>query len=307
MLFGLATLVFFVSRLLPGDPARLHLAPGIPSNVAEELRTTFGLDQPLWSQYSSWLSSALHGQFGFSFSHASPVADVLLGVFPNTVILGLAALALECTIAFVLVLFCLWRINTRADRFISHASLVVSSLPSFWIGILLVSVLAFSWNIFPSSRMSTMETEAGLGMEKFGNLLYHLVLPACTAGIPGAAMLVRYLRSTVSDTLSDEHVLTATSMGLSRVQVACSYILPNALGPAVSFLGIEMGTLLAGVLVTETLFAWPGLGRVTVMAVFSRDYPLILGATILSGVVVIAANLLADVVRAVLDPRIRGT
>ena len=143
------------------------------------------------------------------------------------------------------------------------------------------------------------------GWMDFVDLLKHLVLPAFTVAIPGAAIIARYLRTSVTETLGQDYVVAAKGMGLSNGRVFRSYVLPNSLGPAVSILGIEIGMLLTGVLVTETLFAWPGIGRIAVMAIFTRDYPMILGCTLLGGVIVVAANILADVVRAWIDPRIR--
>jgi peptide/nickel transport system permease protein len=305
MLFGLVTLVFFLSRLLPGDPSSLFISPGVPPSVAEHLRTQFGLDRPVIVQYFSWLESVAKGELGYSFAHAEPVSEVLSSVFPNTVILGLSALIIEAVMAMLIAAISVAFFGSPLDRFLARASLVVYSLPSFWIGILLLLAFSFGLNLFPSSQMySTGLGDIG-GFEAVIDLLSHLVLPALTVSIPGAAMLARYIRSNVTGTLGQEYVIAAQSMGLSKMQVFGRYVLPNSLGPVVSLLGIEMGILLTGVLVTETLFAWPGMGRIAVMAIFTRDYPMILGCTLVGGIVVVLANMVADVLKALLDPRIR--
>jgi peptide/nickel transport system permease protein len=307
MLFGLVTLVFFLSRLLPGDPASLYVSPGIPARVAEQLRTQFGLDRSLMDQYVAWLFSTMGGEMGYSFAHGSPVRDVLLDVIPHTLLLGGSALVLECVLGFGLAALALRRAGSWLDRFLSHATLVAYSLPSFWVGILLLSLFSYGLRVFPSSQMHS--TGAGLSASPAGmwDLLAHLALPAVTVAFPGVAALARYLRTSMTETVKQDYVVAAAGMGLSRGRVFRSYILPNSLGPVISVLGIEIGVLLTGVLVTETLFAWPGMGRLVVMAIFSRDYPLILGCTLVGGFLIVAANLVADILRAWIDPRVRLT
>lgn len=306
MMFGLMTLVFFLSRLLPGDPSSLYISPGIPSAVAEQLRSQFGFDRPVWDQYLSWISSMLRGELGHSFAHAAPVKEVLLRVFPNTILLGGTALILECMLAIVLAALAVRHAGSRFDRFLSHGTLVVYSLPSFWVGILLLWIFSFSFDLFPSSQMHSVGAQEQGGTAATLDVLRHLVLPAFTVAIPGSAAVARYLRTSIAETLGQDYVVAATSMGLSKARVFRSYVLPNSLGPVASLLGMEAGVLLTGVLVTETLFAWPGMGRIAVMAIFARDYPMILGCTLLGGAVVVAANIFSDILRAWIDPRIRG-
>ena len=305
MMLGLLTLVFFLARLLPGDAATLYISPGIPPAVAEHLRSQFGLDRPLWNQYVAWLSSTLRGDLGYSFSHLAPVNDVLRDVFPNTLLLGITALILECLLAFLLATVTVRHVGSRLDRFLSGVILVTYSLPSFWLGIILLSLFSFSFGILPSSQMYSHGAKELGGLTAFADMLKHLVLPALTAAIPGAAAIARYLRTSAAGTLGEDFVVAATGMGLSHRRVFQSYVLPNSIGPVLSLLGTEIGVLLTGILVTETLFAWPGMGRIAVMAVFARDYPMVLGCTLLGGAVVVAGNIFADFMRAWIDPRIR--
>ena len=228
-------------------------------------------------------------------------------MFPNTLLLGAAALVLECAAAFVLAALAVRFAGSWFDRTLSNATLVVYSLPSFWIGILLLSLFSFSLRIFPSSQMQSVGAEQLGALAGFGDMLKHLALPALTVAIPGIAAITRYLRTSMEETMQRDHVVAASGMGLSDWRVFRSYILPGSLGPVISVLGVEIGVLLTGVLVSETLFAWPGMGRLAVMAIFSRDYPLILGCTLAGGVLVVAANILADFLRAWIDPRVRLT
>ncbi len=305
MLFGLVTLVFFLSRLLPGDPASVYIAPGIPPAVAEQLRSQFGLDRSVLQQYVAWLASLLRGELGYSFAHSAPVSDVLGNVLPNTLLLGMSALVLECVLALVMAALAVAYFGSTFDRFLSHATLVAYSLPSFWIGILLLLIFSYSIKLFPSSQMYSLGAKDIGGVTAIGDLLKHLTLPALTLAIPGAALLARYVRTDVTRAMAQEYVVVATGMGLSKAMVFRSYVLPNSIGPVISLLGIEIGVLLTGVLVTETLFAWPGMGRIAVMAIYTRDYPMILGCAVAGGIVVMIANIAADVCRAWLDPRIR--
>ncbi len=304
LLVGLATIIFFLSRLLPGDPTLVFLSPSISPERLEQLRIQFGLDKPLAGQYIAWLGAAFSGDLGMSFSYNEPVTKVIGRFFPNTVILASAALFLEVLLGTALAMPAFFRHGGALDRFVGRSLVLIYTLPSFWIGMLLLMIFSYQLGWLPSSQMYSSGTMAGEGT--LGDLLSHLVLPAMTAAIPAAAGFGRYLRSSIGTVLGQEYVTAARSMGLTERKIFRSYVLPNALSPMVALIGIEIGLLLTGVLVTETLFAWPGMGRVTVLAIASRDYPLILGCTLLAGVVVILGNLVADVINAAIDPRVRA-
>ena len=233
-MFGLVTLVFFLSRLLPGDPASLYVSPGIPPALAEQLRSQFGLDRSLWDQYVAWLTSVASGELGFSFAHSAPVKDVLINVFPNTILLGISALIVECMLAVVLAAFAVRYVGSRVDRFLSNLTLVVYSLPSFWVGILLLFLFSFSLKIFPSSQMYSVGAQVVGGLPAIVDLLKHLVLPALTVAIPGAAVIARYLRTSITETLGQDYVVAAMGMGLSNPRVFRSYVLPNSMGTVAS-------------------------------------------------------------------------
>ncbi len=305
LLLGLATIVFFLSRLLPGDATTVFLSPNISPSILEQLKSQFGLDRPVGEQYIRWMGSALTGDFGYSFSYNQPVMSVIGSVFPNTLMLGMGALVVEIGLGILLALpVFLWE-GKKVEAVIANLTLAVYTLPSFWIGMLLLLVFSYGLGLLPSSQMYSSGTSASEG--SVFDLLKHLALPALTAAIPAAAGFARYLRSNVKMVMNQDYVLMARSMGLSNKRIFRSYILPNAAAPMVSLIGIEIGMLLTGVLVTETLFAWPGMGRLTIAAISSRDYPLILGCTLVAGVVVIIGNLLADLVNALIDPRIWNT
>lgn len=300
LLLGVVTIVFFLARLLPGSVTDAFLSPSIPQTVREQLREQLGLDRPAIEQYVLWLRSAISGDFGYSFTRNGQVLDVLWEVFPNTLILGAAAILLELTLGIAFAVPVFFSRGTWVEKIASNSLLVVYALPSFWVGIMLLIVFSYGIGLFPSSQMFSSGGEGSLG-----DLLSHLVLPACTAALPAAAGLARYLQKNIRSVMKQEHVVYARSMGLPRSKILGMYVLPNAISPVVSLIGIEIGILFSGVLVTEVLFSWPGMGQLTIAAIRSGDYPLILGCTLFSGVIVVGGNLVADVVNAVIDPRLR--
>jgi peptide/nickel transport system permease protein len=305
LLFGLLTIVFLISRVAPGDPVSLFLSPTISPNVADELRRQFGLDRPILTQYADWLLSISKGNLGVSFVHQRPVVEVIGQFLPNTVLLAVSAIVIEL---FVGIFFGAWAARHQGsvvDRLISNATLVVYTLPTFWVGFILLAVFAYALGFLPSSQMHSIDSDSLSDVERIADVAKHLVLPACTIGIPGGAGIARYFRSSLMKVGGEDYILAARSMGLNRRTIFFRHELPNAIAPVITLLGLELGTLLAGAIVTETIFAWPGMGRLTVMAIFSRDYPLILGCTLVSGVVVIVGNLLADLLYAAVDPRVK--
>jgi peptide/nickel transport system permease protein len=303
ILFGMVTAVFMIAHILPGDPAAMFLSPTLPSAVAESARQSFGLDQPLTTQFGIWVSHALTLDFGISFSTNRNVSALIAEAFPVTLTLGLAAFVTQVALGIGIAVSSARRAGTTMDRFFSAGGLLLYATPTFVFGIVLVSVFAFGLRIFPSAHWSSLTHS---GSSDFGVIIdraWHLVLPVCTIAIPGAAGFSRYIRTNLLRVLERPFILAARSHGISERRILWKYALPPALIPAISLGGLELGTLLAGTVVTETLFALPGMGRLTVSAVLSRDYPLLIGCTIVSGCVVIVSNLLADILHSLLDPR----
>lgn len=301
LIFGVLTIVFFLSRLLPGDATDRLIAPTIPDVVREQLRNQLGLDRPVLEQYVLWMKGVLNGDLGRSFTRNEPVLDIIASVLPNTIILGGAAFCLEMILGILLAVPLFLFHRRRMERIFSRVLVALYAIPPFWIGMLLLMTLSYRFNLFPSSQMYSSGEYGSIT-----SLLEHLVLPALTAAIPGAAAFARYVRSSIISVMQQDYVLYAYSMGLSQRRIFWSYILPNAISPMITLAGIEFALLMSGVLVTETLFSWPGMGQLTVHAIFSRDYPLLLGCVLVAGVAVVGANLLADVANFMIDPRLRS-
>lgn len=305
LLWGLLTLIFFVAHSAPGDPVGSMISPAMSTRVADDLRHQFGFDRPLLVQYEEWLQNVVTGNWGVSFRHQRPVSEVLGSVLPNTAMLAMAAVILELLLGLIFGALAARREGSLLDRIVSNTGMVLYTLPSFLIGMALLLLFSYRTGIFPPGQMHSFDSENGALVPSMIDLLWHLILPALTIAIPGAAGIARYFRSGIVTSKRNEHVLFAESMGLSPWKTFFYHILPNALAPVISFAGVEIGLLMTGAVVTETLFAWPGMGRLAVQAILSRDYPLIMGCTMAAGAVVILGNVLADILYAALDPRVR--
>lgn len=307
LLFGLVTLVFLITRLLPGDPTLLFISPKVPPHIAAQLRTEFGLDQPMMVQYVRWVAGLASGNLGFSFTHQRAVVDVIGNAFLNTALLAGAAIILEVVIGVLIGILAAQYRQSLLERWISYGGLVIYTMPAFWVATLLLLLFSRALGILPSSHMHSIGAEHLNPFEYYLDLLKHLILPSLTLALPGAAGLARFVHTQLAITTRQQYIITARSFGFSDRRILLKYALPNALLPVITLVGLELGGLLSGALVTETIFAWPGIGRITVTAIFARDYPLILGCTIISGIVVILGNLIADVLYTAVDPRVKVT
>jgi peptide/nickel transport system permease protein len=298
VLFGVSLIVFAMVQVVPGDPVRLALGTRYSPEAYEALRARSGLDRPLVEQYLSYVGGALRGDLGVSFRTGQPVTTTLLERLPATLSLAGCSLLVALLIAIPLGIVSALRSGTAAD----HASTVVSqigvSIPDFWMGILLILLFSGVWGILPpSGYVSLFEDPAAWAS--------HMVLPALTAGVVSGAILTRFIRAAVLEQMDQDHVRTARARGVSERLVLRRHVLRNALIPVITITGVQLATLLGGVIVVEVVFAWPGLGRLTLDAVNARDYPVMQGAVLLFAVMFLVVNLLVDLLYAAVDPRIR--
>jgi peptide/nickel transport system permease protein len=298
VLFGVLVLVFALIHLVPGDPVRIALGTRYSPEADGALRSASGLDRPLHEQFFSYLGSALTGNLGVSFRNGDPVTATLLDRLPATVSLAAVAIVIALMIALPAGIFAALREGRPADALIRIASQFGVSVPDFWMGILLIAVFATTLGWLPTSGYQPF-------LEHPVGWLRHVILPGFTVGLVAAAIMTRYIRSAVLEVATMGYVRTARSKGLSPSIVTVRHILRNALIPVLTITGIQLATILGGVIVVEVVFAWPGLGRLVYTAVAARDYPLIQGAVLLIAVLFLLINLIVDVLYAVVDPRIR--
>jgi peptide/nickel transport system permease protein len=298
ILFGTSIVAFLLIRLVPGDPAVALLGMEADPRSLAALRQQLALDQPIVVQYVTWLGHILTGDFGRSIQGGRAVFPLLIGALAPTALLSAAALVISLVIAIPAGIVAATHRNSGADYTASFLALCGLSLPSFWLGILLILMFSIYLPLFPASGYVSPLVDPMAHLR-------HLVLPAVTLGAALAAATMRMTRATMLEVLRADYVRTARAKGLSQRRVIWGHALRNARIPIVTLLGIQLGQLLGGVVITETVFSWPGIGKLTVDAIFARDYPVVQGAVLLTATLFVLINLVTDLIYTVLDPRVR--
>ena len=290
VLLGVATLVFSLIHLVPGDPAQAMLGDGAAPQDIAELRKNLGLDRPLLEQYVTFLRHAVTGDLGRSFRTGQPVTTMIVERVPATAELAVAAMIVAILIAIPLgVVAAVWR-GTAADYGAMTFALAGVSIPNFWLGPLLAIVFAVELGWLPVSGRGT---------------LAHLVLPAVSLGLALAAILARMTRASLLEELRELYVRAARARGVSRAVAVTAHALRNSMVPLLTIVALQFGAVLTGAVITETIFAWPGIGRLLIQSIGFRDYPMVQGCILLIAVTYVTVNLITDLMYGVLDPRIR--
>ncbi len=306
ILWGVATLAFFAIHLAPGEPfLPATERPANPAVVAE-VRRQFGLDRPLAEQYGRYLGQLVTGNLGVSFSLRRPVAGAIADALPHTLLLAAAALLLDFALGVALALVQAARAGGRLDNALTAGSLLAGGLPTFFLALVLLWLFAeqLRWLPVGGAYDPAIYQLLPLG-GRIVDRLRHLLLPAATLGLVGAAVTARYQRAALVETLSQAYVRTARAKGLGERRVLLRHALRNALLPTVTLFGLSLPFLLTGAVLVETVFSWPGLGRLAAQAVAARDYPLVTGTTIVASAIVVLSSALADVLVRAADPRVR--
>jgi peptide/nickel transport system permease protein len=299
MLVGVSLILFVIMRLAPGGPEAVLVGGEFSQEAAAQIRHRLGLDRPLVIQYATWALAAVRGDLGRSFKTGDPVAALILDRLGPTLQLTGGALLLALVAAVPLGVLAAVRRGTAWDTVASAVSLFGVSFPSFWLGIMLILLFSEALHLLPPSGLSEYGREGDLGSR-----LRHAVLPTLTLGLIQMAAFMRFTRSSLLEVLRQDYVRTARAKGVPATGVIWRHALRNALIPVVTVVGLSLPTLVGGAVLTETVFAWPGIGRLAVGAVFERDYPIIMGVNLLVAAVVITANLLTDLAYCLIDPRI---
>ncbi len=292
VLFGVTLITFLLTHVALGDPVRAMMGQRADPEVVARIRTEYGLDQPVWRRYTLYMSKVLAGDLGYSYRQRRPVAEVVAERLPATVRLAVAAMIVAIIFGITAGTIAAVRHNTIWDLSMMTLSLIGISTPVFWLGMMLILLFAVWLGWFPIS---------GYGDGAFR----HLILPALTLGALQAGYIARMTRSALLEVLRQEYVRTARAKGLRESAIILKHGLRNAILPVLTLAGIGLGDLLVGAPLTETVFGWPGLGRLLVTAVGNRDLPVVMGATLLFALVYLVANLLVDLGYALVDPRVR--
>lgn len=288
VLLGATLVAFFVTRAT-GDPVNLLLPETATEEQRQALRVRLGLDQPIFTQYTRYLVDVVQGEFGNSIRHEVPVSDLIWERMPATLELALAGMALTIIFSFPLGIFIALNRNTIWDLFGTTFSLLGQAMPTFWTGLMLILIFSVNLGWLPVSGRDTWQ---------------NIVLPASVLGIYSTGRITRLVRSGMLEVLGKEYIRTARAKGLLENVVVWVHALRNASIPVVTMLGLEFASMLSGALIIEMVFAWPGLGRLVVTAVFSRDFPVVQGVVLTYAVIFVVSNLIVDMVYSLLDPRI---
>lgn len=301
------TACFFLLRLAPGDLAEVVAgeAGAAPPGYVNELRTRFGLDQPVYVQYFNYLQRLARLDLGYSFRHGQPVLDLVRARLPATLLLGGTSLVIAIVVGTGLGTLAALRRGRAVDRLISMLSLVVYAMPTFWVGLMLIVVFGVRLGWLPTNGMGLPAPRGDLP-SLIGTLLEHLILPALSLSLFYLALYIRLSRTAVLEVLKQDYVRTAVSKGITGTQTLFRHVLPNALTSVLSLAGIHIGGLIGGAVFVETVFGWPGLGRLAVEAMLQRDFNLLMAVLLFSSILVIATNIAVDVLYRVVDPRIAG-
>ena len=318
VLIGMSFLVFFLMQLAPGDPVTLLLGEDAEPHEIEEVTREWGLDQPIIVQYWQFVSKAVQGDFGESMRYGEPVLELVVERLPATVELALASLLVAIIIALPIGVYSAIKHNSLWDHSGMTLALVGLSVPNFWLGIMLIFFLGGQWNLFPVAGRLTygvdvtpvtqlMLVDALIAgdLAAFWDAFKHILLPAVTLGTSFAAIITRISRSSVLEVIRQDYITTARAKGLSERTVIWKHTLRNALITIITILGLQLGALLSGSVITETVFSWPGIGSLLIQAITTRDYKLAQGVILFFAMVYFFINLTVDLLYTWVDPRIR--
>ena len=306
VLWVVATILFFLFRLMPGDPTVAYIDTNFTEEQVRQLRKTFGLDRPLHEQYVVYLANLVRGEFGDSFHHRQPVLNLLLSVLPNTIILTLTSLIIAYIFGTLVGAWLAWKRGGWAEGVTIPAVLMLRAAPEFWLGMVLLSIFGFKLGWFPSGGAASpgaVFTSEWVRVTS-GDFLWHLVLPAATLALYLQGLPLLLMRSNMLDVMSEDFITMARMKGLSNRSIILRHAARNALLPVATAFALGFGASMGGNVVVETVFSWPGLGKLLVSSVASSDYPVAQGAFFLISVVLVTMNAVADWLYSFLDPRV---
>lgn len=304
IIWGVLTLTFAVIHLAPGDPFSLYIRPDIDPQVVENMRRQMGFDLPLWKQYFVWITEFACGNFGLSFSHHRPVTEIFAEAIPNTLQLTIAAFLLQLSAGIVIGIAAALKHRRKIDSIINTGLIFLYSMPGFWLALMAVLLFSLKLGLLPSSQMASV-TVSGGAFAYLADRISHLILPVIILALPSMAVTARFVRGSMIEALEQKYITAAKAAGLKKRKIIYRYALKNALLPVVTLIGMDVPFLLGGAVIIEYIFAWPGMGRITVDAIFAHDFPVILAGNFIAAAAVVAGNFLSDILYRVVDPRIR--
>ncbi|MGF7045868.1 peptide/nickel transport system permease protein [Paenibacillus sp. DS2015] len=300
VLLGITILNFCIVNLAPGNPVDMYLDPNTPKQLMEAKKEMLGLNDPIIIQYFKWLWQLLHGDFGFSFSSFAPVTHIIGERIGPTLVLTSISLTAGLLIAIPIGIISAVRQNTRFDYIMTGLSFIGTSIPQFFLGLGLIYIFALHFKILPTGGMLTIGGDGSLG-----DRIRHLILPVSVLTIAIVGKKIRYVRASMLDVLKQDYLRTARAKGLHEFIVTNKHALRNALIPIITVYGMEIPLLLGGSIIIEQIFQWPGIGQLTMQSILSRDYPTLMGLNFIAAIIVLATNLMTDILYSAADPRVK--
>jgi len=301
VIFLISLLLFFMMHAMPGGPLAMYVhQPGITKEMLQQIKIDYGLNKSIWTQYVLWLGNALHGDFGYSYVYAQPATTMMLQRLPATLELMFSSFFICVVLSFVLGVYSAIRQYSAGDYAITVVSYFGFSMPTFWLGLMALILFSVELHWFPGSGMST----AGAPFS-WGDRLWHLVLPMLVLAFYTLASESRYVRSSMLDVIHQDYIRTARAKGCGEPRVIWRHALRNALLPVVTVMVMDAAYLFGGALITETIFSWPGMGRLFIQSILNSDYPVLMAIVSFLSIVIVLANIFADVLYGVLDPRVQ--
>ncbi len=298
---------YFLFRVIPGDPMQMVMRnpKASPESIAH-IRSLFGLDKPWYTQFGIYISQLFKGDMGLSFTFKKPVVEVIgARVFPTVLLVGVAEI-IAIIVGTLIGIISAWKRGKKIDVIALSFSLITYSMPTFWLGIVLVVIFSVQLGIFPTTGMVTPGMSFYSFFDRFLNIGWHSVLPVLTFSLVMIGEYTMIMRNTLMEVLTEDYITTARAKGFKEKYVIMKHAVPNALLPMTTIIAINLGLVIGGAIQVETIFSWPGLGRLMYEALINRDYPLLQGIFMLVSIAVIGANLIADILYSYLDPRVKG-
>ncbi len=303
--FMVLVIGFVVTRLAPGDPVTYLAGEQAPPEMIAEIKAKYLLDRPYYVQFGHYLLGLAKGDLGYSFAYRQGVGSLILERVPATLLLVGSSIAIALTFGIALALLAVRFLNRALDRVLSAVSMIGYSVPVFWLAQLLMFFMAVKLDLFPAGGMQDLRAPSA-GFAKVLDLLHHLALPALNLGLIYMGLIARLTRAEMAEVLTMDFVLTARAKGVPERTVLVRHALKNALAPIITMTGVLVGTMFAGAIFTETIFSWPGLGRLLYDSLFARDYPVITAMFVLTSVTLVVVNLAVDLLYSFVDPRVRA-
>lgn len=303
-LFLLISFLFVLIRLSPGNPTDKYISAKLGTELSEKVAEKFSLNQPIVDQYFAFVLNVFKGDMGVSYNYRLPVFEIIWEYFSFTLVFVITSFFLQIVLSIWLSVWVIKKRNRLLENIISNSSILVYSIPAFVLGVGLIYIFSVEFNLFPISGLHSLDYENLPFFAKVLDTIHHLILPLITLTFAGIGMFYKYMKDSMDEVLGQTFIVNLESYGLDESTILKRHVIPNSLRPVISVAGVELGILLGGTLITEVIFSLPGMGRLTIESILSRDYPLVIGCVFTAGAVMIAANFLADIIKLRIDKRL---